>query len=247
MIIVVSFMSALEMHNMLKKRLTVHNAMLTAALSTLTPLMAASCAIFGLSTALISFTFVFSFLLILVIDIFKPNSDNYASSLSRIGSSLMILIYPGFLITFISRMTIPEISSPLLTIFMLMVFGCDSLAWVCGITMGKGNRGLIAASPNKSIAGFIGGIMGSMLAGVVGYILFPEIFGGSIFMVCLLGFLTACTAILGDLAESVFKRCSGIKDSGSLIPGRGGLLDSIDSILMAAPVYYVCTVLMYGI
>ncbi|MDR1747460.1 MAG: phosphatidate cytidylyltransferase [Spirochaetaceae bacterium] len=247
MIIAVTFISALEMHNILKNRLKMHNAMLTAALSTLTPVMAAVCAVFGLSTTLIAFTFIFSFLLILVIDIFKPNDNNYAFSLSKIASSLLILMYPGFLITFLSLMTIPEQSSRLLVVFMLMVFGCDSLAWVCGMTMGKGNRGLIAASPNKSIAGFIGGMAGAVLVGGVSCFLFPDFFGLSIPRTCFLGFFTACAAILGDLAESVFKRSGEIKDSGTIIPGRGGLLDSIDSILMSAPVFYVCAVIMYGV
>ncbi len=247
MIIAVTFISALEMHTILKNRFKMHNAILTAAFSTLTPAAAAVCAVCGLNTDLISFTFVFSFLLILIIDIFKPNDNNYAFSLSKIASSLLILVYPGFLITFLSLMTIAEHSSQLLVVFLLMVFGCDSLAWVCGMTMGKGNRGLIAASPNKSIAGFVGGIAGSVLAGGLGCLLFPDLFGLSIQRACFLGFCTACAAILGDLAESVFKRSGEIKDSGCIIPGRGGLLDSIDSILMSAPVYYVCAVIMYGI
>jgi phosphatidate cytidylyltransferase len=61
----------------------------------------------------------------------------------------------------------------------------------------------------------------------------PSLWGGLI-----LGLVSAIAASLGDLAESVMKRSSDIKDSGSIVPGRGGVLDSIDSIAFAAPVYY---------
>ena len=63
----------------------------------------------------------------------------------------------------------------------------------------------------------------------------------------LLGLAIAFSAIVGDLAESVIKRATGAKDSGRLIPGRGGLLDSIDSIIMAAPVYYVLITHFYSL
>ena len=110
---------------------------------------------------------------------------------------------------------------------------------------GKNNRGYIKASPNKSIAGFIGGIAGSILSGLLGIYIWPEIFIGSILKIIILGIIVAIAAIAGDLAESVFKRSAGWKDSGRVIPGRGGILDSIDSILMAAPVFYIFTILFF--
>ena len=55
----------------------------------------------------------------------------------------------------------------------------------------------------------------------------------------ILGFTTGLAVILGDLGESVLKRSAGLKDSGVLIPGRGGILDSIDSVALAAPVFYI--------
>jgi phosphatidate cytidylyltransferase len=85
----------------------------------------------------------------------------------------------------------------------------------------------------------------SVAAGLAARALFPAVFGGRWVKAVALGVLTAGAAILGDLAESVFKRSAGVKDSGKIIPGRGGMLDSIDSMLMAAPVYYITAKLLY--
>ena len=60
-----------------------------------------------------------------------------------------------------------------------------------------------------------------------------------------MGILIATTGMLGDLVESVIKRCVGVKDSGCIIPGRGGLLDSIDSIIFAGPVFYMIIFLFF--
>ena len=103
---------------------------------------------------------------------------------------------------------------------------------------GKNNKGFIKASPNKSIAGFIGGFAGTMLTGAIAHFLFPQVFTGSLGKILLLSFVIAFMAIIGDLVESVLKRSVQIKDSGSIIPGRGGVLDSIDSIVFVAPIYY---------
>jgi phosphatidate cytidylyltransferase len=126
-------------------------------------------------------------------------------------------------------------------VFLLIVFANDSAAWAAGMLLGRGNRGLVPASPNKSIAGFIGGIGASILIGAGAELLVKSAFsspfppwGGIVIGLC-----TGIAANLGDLAESAMKRSSGLKDSGSLIPGRGGVLDSIDSIALAAPVFYL--------
>jgi phosphatidate cytidylyltransferase len=101
---------------------------------------------------------------------------------------------------------------------------------------------VIAASPNKSIAGFIGGFAASILISLGAALVFPGVFQSAKMPVIpaalILGLGTGLAAALGDLTESVLKRSAGIKDSGTLIPGRGGVLDSIDSIALAAPVFY---------
>ena len=91
-----------------------------------------------------------------------------------------------------------------------------------------------------------GGYAGAIAVGVVAKILFPEVFVGGYVKIIALGFMTATAAIVGDIIESVFKRSAGIKDSGHVIPGRGGVLDSVDSILLAAPVFYIICDFLYG-
>ena len=116
---------------------------------------------------------------------------------------------------------------------------CDSFAWFFGILFGKSTRGFVPASPNKSLVGFIGGIAGSIGCGVLLKVILPEVFTISYRNLIILGLITSVAAIVGDLIESVFKRSCDVKDSGNLIPGRGGVLDSIDSILIAAPIFYI--------
>ena len=95
-----------------------------------------------------------------------------------------------------------------------MTFICDSFAWLFGMLFGKGNRGLIKVSPNKSIAGFIGGIFGSILIALLTQHFFPQILPGHFYKAIILGFVVSIFAIIGDLSESLLKRSADCKDSG---------------------------------
>ena len=126
-----------------------------------------------------------------------------------------------------------------------MTFACDSIAWFFGILFGKNNRGLIKASPKKSIAGFIGGFAGSLCIGFIVYFLFKE-FRNFLPQLIIISLLTAAAAIIGDIVESILKRAADIKDSGKIILGRGGILDSMDSLLFAIPVFYISYKFLIG-
>jgi phosphatidate cytidylyltransferase len=77
----------------------------------------------------------------------------------------------------------------------------------------------------------------------VGAIWSPDVFAAARFplpvSICVLGLFTGFASITGDLAESALKRSCGVKDSGTIMPGRGGMLDSIDSLSLAAPVFFI--------
>lgn len=176
-------------------------------------------------------------LLILAIECFS--AKNFEKSVTKIAYSLLILFYCGYLCTFISKMTTLPDATLYLWMFFLFVFICDSAAWLFGVLFGKNNRGFVAVSPNKSIAGFAGGIAGSVACGILFKVIFEDRLICSFANIIILALGTAFAAIVGDLIESVFKRATNVKDSGNLIPGRGGVLDSIDSILVAAPIFYI--------
>jgi len=247
-IVLVSIISSIESYNLMKFQNPVQPKILVICLSSLIPISALICTLTGMDFMLTTFVFVISFMLLMTMEIFIPTSkDNepYKDSNIKLANSLFVLFYGGFLLTFLSRMTIMENATEYIIVLLMMVFICDSFAWLFGMCFGKNNRGLIKASPNKSIAGFFGGFLGSILSGLLGKFLWPNIFHGNLIRMIILGVLIACASILGDLAESVFKRSAKVKDSGKIIPGRGGILDSIDSILMATPVFYFYIILIF--
>lgn len=233
-----SVLAADEFYNMLIKKYQLFPKAYILILTGFLPYSTYIFILFGLNVEIVPWFYLFEILLLMGIECFTAKV--FENSLSKIAYSSLIIFYCGFLLTFLSRLAVLNNSKYVISLFLIFVFICDSLAWFFGILFGKSTRGYVAASPNKSLVGFIGGIVCSILAGM----LFKFIFYDKILLsypkIVLLGFLTSVASIVGDLIESVFKRSANVKDSGTLIPGRGGVLDSIDSILIAVPVFYIC-------
>ncbi len=125
-----------------------------------------------------------------------------------------------------------------LTLFLfIMVWSADILAYFVGGMLGK-NPLAPHISPKKTVEGTIGGLLGSSLAGIFLSWLFPLDFL-NLFYGGLLGLLVGLAGTLGDLNQSVLKRSVNVKDSGDLLPGHGGILDRFDSLLFAAPFFYI--------
>jgi len=165
------------------------------------------------------------------------NVATIPATIHRASANAFYLIYPGFLSTpIIVILGNPEGAGYILVWFALIAFGNDSLAWLAGVTLGK-KRGIFAVSPNKSLEGLIAGIAGSLAFALAGPFLFPSYIPRNWLLLTVLGFSCGVAVVLGDLFESAIKRSAGVKDSGSIVPGRGGVLDSFDSILFAAPVF----------
>ncbi|MDR0300989.1 MAG: phosphatidate cytidylyltransferase [Treponema sp.] len=160
--------------------------------------------------------------------------------IGRLAGCFSVIIYPGLFMSWIIKISTWEIPGAIL-LFLLIIFANDSAAWLTGSLLGANNKGIFAASPNKSIAGYIGGLAGAVIISVSAALLAPSVFLGSISYVkiIILGIFTAVFGNLGDLAESAIKRSGDVKDSGNLMLGRGGILDSIDSLAAAAPVYFM--------
>ncbi|MCL2492418.1 MAG: phosphatidate cytidylyltransferase [Clostridiales bacterium] len=119
-------------------------------------------------------------------------------------------------------------------IIVLAAFGTDVFAFFTGRLIGS-RKLCPQISPNKTVEGAIGGMLGSViLCGLFGWFFLP---GG--FLDCvIIGLLGGVVSQLGDLSASVLKRHIGVKDWGTLIPGHGGLLDRVDSVLFTAPLVF---------
>src|SRR5690606_31230415 len=114
----------------------------------------------------------------------------------------------------------------------LLVWGADSGSYFVGRKFGK--RKLAPnVSPNKSVEGLYGGIVTSMLIVTVVALLYLDMTWPELTLFLILSVVTVFSSVLGDLFESMIKRRAGIKDSGRILPGHGGVLDRIDSLLAA--------------
>ena len=188
-------------------------------------------------TELTFYTLMFLIGLTLFLEIFTGAKDDFAGTWERNSKTVLNIIYPGLFASFIIRLAFMEHAAWFILFFFLLVFSSDTFAFFFGIALGKNNKGIIKVSPNKSVAGFIGGLLVPAIFGSLSSVLFPEVFAYSVLDGFILGIGTAALGIVGDLIESSFKRSAEVKDSGYLIPGRGGILDSVDSLIIAAPVY----------
>lgn len=169
-------------------------------------------------------------------------STQFKESFKRLCATAFLLIYPNYFFTFLVRISQFEHSVFLLILFFSYVFANDIFAYIFGMWLGGSNKGFLKASPNKSVAGFIGGHVSSILW-CIGYtLLFASWL--PLWKVVVLGVACTFSANIGDLIESVIKRSVGVKDSGSTIPGRGGILDSTDSLLATAPIFWLGCLLL---
>ena len=116
-----------------------------------------------------------------------------------------------------------------------VIWANDTAAYATGKTVGA-HKLCPEISPNKTVEGAAGGIIGGIITALLFYRFAP--IGAAAVNVVVISVILGAVGIFGDLFESVIKRGAGVKDSGSLIPGHGGLLDRIDSLIFAAPVLY---------
>jgi phosphatidate cytidylyltransferase len=158
--------------------------------------------------------------------------------LQRISTSLLVLFYPALLLSFIVRLTAFANAKWILLFFFAMNFANDIMAYVAGMFLGRGTRLGFLVSPNKSAVGFAAGVLASVGVAVLFRALIPDLLPLGYGAVVVFGEAAGMLTIAGDLVESALKRSAEVKDSGGIIPGRGGILDSIDSWLLTAPLFY---------
>ena len=237
-----SVLGAVEFRNILSHKNMVISLPETIILGAISPTAWTVVVSFGITGHIVPGAYILGAMWLLVSRVFTSR-EKLDSYIGRATAGFSIMIYPGLFMAWIVQMAVFAEASWVILVFFLIVLLNDAAAWAAGVFLGKNNRGLIAASPSKSLAGFAGGIIASVITGVSAAQLIPNAFMSGIMPSipagAILGLLTGIASILGDLGESAIKRSAGVKDSGSLILGRGGALDVIDSVSLAAPVYYI--------
>ncbi len=161
---------------------------------------------------------------------------------SDIGLLVLSLIYIPLLMTHIQLVRQLDHGVNWLLLIMLIVMTNDSAAYYTGCRFGK-HRLYEAVSPKKSIEGSLGGLVGSYIGTFVAkYTFFPEL---GLIDLLVAPLLIGSIGQLGDLFESLLKRSFGVKDSGTIFPGHGGVLDRLDSIIVAAPITYYYALFLF--
>ena len=154
-------------------------------------------------------------------------------------------VYPALFMTYLVRFAEFSAALHVMLLFLVVSFANDTCAYLAGRMFGKRSKRIFEVSPKKTAVGFIGGFAGALLFGSIYAWFFPEIFAAPWSARLPFFLITAVLADAGDLIESAFKRAADRKDSGRLIPGRGGILDSIDSLLFSAPFFYYSGIIIF--
>lgn len=156
---------------------------------------------------------------------------------SGIGTTLMGVCYVALPLSLMCYIPIigSEVWNPWVMIFYIfIIWANDVFAYLVGMSCGR-HRLCERLSPKKSWEGFFGGIAGAVAMGVAASFVLDT----AVWVWVGLAIVAAATGVLGDLVESMFKRAAGVKDSGNLIPGHGGMLDRFDAMLLSAPFVFV--------
>jgi len=162
----------------------------------------------------------------------------YPKSHHKIGDIANVIMGPFYIcLPLVLLAIIARLPQGHMWIFFILavIFAGDTGSFYCGKFFGK--HKLTQISPGKTWEGTIGGLIANITcAGLFGYAFFTS---SSVISIMIVGIAIGISGQIGDLAESMLKRISNKKDSGKILPGHGGMLDRIDSLLFAVPVLYV--------
>lgn len=179
--------------------------------------------------------------IILLLKTLSAPSALSKNTLPSLSCTFLGLFYVPWMLGFLILIRSLKGGEFLIFYLLAIIWVNDILAYYTGSCLG---RHLLCPkiSPKKTLEGAAGGLLGSMLAALLlGPVWIPE---ASLFACLMLGLSLGSFGQLGDLSESVLKRWAGVKESGSILPGHGGLLDRIDGLLFCAPVFYYYIVII---
>jgi phosphatidate cytidylyltransferase len=188
-------------------------------------------AVFFLRPGVVTQVILLTVLLVSALRLFMKRDPH--SALSDVSASVFGVLYVPGLLAF--QLDLIKAGPAWIIMLYASVYAADSAAYYIG--KGLGRRKLYEAmSPNKTVAGAVGSVLGGM-AGAV-FVKAMLLSGVSLANALLAGAVVGIITIVGDLVESMFKRDAGVKDSSRLLPGHGGILDKIDGVTFAGPVFY---------
>jgi phosphatidate cytidylyltransferase len=168
----------------------------------------------------------------------RPEGEALRSVATTLLGAVYVGMFAGFLVgvrAMPDMASVPRLGPKLLTLFFALVMMTDTGAYYVGRALGR-RKLAPRISPKKTIEGAAGGFLSALAAGpLCKFTFFPEL---ALKQAFILGAAIGAVSQLGDLAESLMKRGSGVKDSSNLLPGHGGMLDRMDSILFCAPLLY---------
>jgi phosphatidate cytidylyltransferase len=159
-------------------------------------------------------------------------ADGLAGAARDLSASALVAFYPVFLGGFASLMLAEPDGRQRIILFVLVTVFSDIGGYAVGVTLGR-HPMAPSLSPKKSWEGFAGSVL---TCAAVGGVAMPLLIGGAWWAGAVLGAVAAVGATVGDLVESSIKRDLGIKDMGTLLPGHGGLMDRLDSLVVVAPI-----------
>lgn len=183
--------------------------------------------------------------------VFQGHSNQPGEVAGRIGRTMFMISYLAMLFGFVAPLRLLEQNNSLGLISIICLIATvkmsDAFAYFAGKSFGT-VKIAPTLSPGKTLQGTLAAPLGGCFAAaIVIYIVSPLVFGMTVdrpwWWVVLYGVLVTCAGVLGDLAESLLKRDAACKDSGSMLPGLGGILDVLDSMIFAAPVSYLLWVI----
>lgn len=172
------------------------------------------------------------YLIVLLSRVIVPLYAKHRNPVNSLARSIMAHCYIAIPLALFNLM---QWSSPYLTLtILILIWVNDTGAYCVGSTMGR-HKLFESISPKKTWEGFFGGLIFSVIAAIVLKSCLMETHSISIVEMSIMGVFVSIFATYGDLLESQIKRTCGVKDSGKIIPGHGGVLDRIDSLLLVVP------------